>query len=130
MHINEFWKMFCFKKNKHEIIRVAFQCVFLWLWMKKLYMYNSHFLLFFLLLMNCRSAFFFFCGEERPAVRAANPGMGVADVAKELGRLWEKCQNKPKFEQMAQEDKARYERVSFFFSFLQSLNIIIESVFV
>ncbi|RUS72632.1 hypothetical protein EGW08_019606 [Elysia chlorotica] len=56
------------------------------------------------------SAFFFFCGEERPAVRAAHPGMGVADVAKELGRLWEKCPNKPRFEQMAQEDKARYER--------------------
>ncbi|GFR91282.1 high mobility group protein DSP1 [Elysia marginata] len=56
------------------------------------------------------SAFFFFCGEERPAIRAANPGMGVADVAKELGRLWEKCPNKPRFEQMAQEDKARYER--------------------
>jgi len=56
------------------------------------------------------SAFFFFCADERPAVRAANPGIGVADVAKELGKKWEVCQNKPKYEAMATEDKARYER--------------------
>lgn len=59
-----------------------------------------------------RSAFFFFCAEERPNVRAANPGISVADVAKELGKKWEVCPNKPKFEQLATEDKARYERVS------------------
>ncbi|XP_059157757.1 high mobility group protein B1-like isoform X2 [Physella acuta] len=56
------------------------------------------------------SAFFFFCAEERPNVRAANPGIGVADVAKELGKKWEVCPNKSKFEQQAIEDKARYER--------------------
>ena len=73
------------------------------------------------MLYPCRSAFFFFCGEERATVRAANPGMGVADIAKELGRLWEKCNNKPKFEQMAQEDKARYERVSIYLHLLTAL---------
>lgn len=46
-------------------------------------------------------------------MRAANPGIGVADVAKELGKRWEVCPNKPKFEQLASEDKARYERVGF-----------------
>lgn len=55
------------------------------------------------------SAFFFFCGEERPNVRAEHPGMGVADVAKVLGKKWDVCQEKPRFEQMSIADKARYE---------------------
>lgn len=56
------------------------------------------------------SAFFFFCGEERPSVKLVNPSMGVADIAKELGKRWEKCANKEKFEAQAQEDKLRYEK--------------------
>jgi hypothetical protein len=55
------------------------------------------------------SAFFFFCGEERAGVRAIHPTFGVGDVAKSLGKMWEVCPNKPKFEAMAAKDKKRYE---------------------
>lgn len=56
------------------------------------------------------SAFFFFCAEERPSVRKTNPEWGVGDVAKELGRRWEKNTEKPRFEAMSVKDKARYEK--------------------
>ena len=58
------------------------------------------------------SAFFFFCQEERADVKKIHPTYGVGDIAKELGKRWEVCQNKPKFEALAQKDKARYEKVS------------------
>lgn len=66
------------------------------------------------------SAFFFFCNEERSKVKAVYPSYGVGDIAKELGKRWEVCPNKPKFEQLAQKDKLRYEQVnyaSYFFIF-------------
>jgi len=56
------------------------------------------------------SGFFFFNHEERPKVKAQYPSYGVGDIAKELGRRWEVCPNKPKFEAMAAKDKQRYER--------------------
>jgi len=55
------------------------------------------------------SGFFFFCNEERPKVKAINPSYGVGDIAKELGKRWEVCTNRAKFEAMAVKDKARYE---------------------
>ncbi|CAH8851813.1 unnamed protein product [Trichobilharzia szidati] len=55
------------------------------------------------------SAFFFFCDEFRSKVRESNPDWKVADVAKELGRQWESCQDKAKYELLAQKDKQRYE---------------------
>ena len=58
-----------------------------------------------------RSAFFLFCNDERPKVRAANPGWGVGDVAKELGRRWEGCTNKPKYEALNVKAKEKYEKV-------------------
>ena len=59
-----------------------------------------------------RSAFFFFCNEERGSVKVAFPSYGVADIAKELGKRWEKCTDRPRFGAMAEKDKGRYERVS------------------
>lgn len=56
------------------------------------------------------SGFFFFCNEERPKVRAMYPSYGVGDIAKEMGKRWEVCPNKPKFEAMAVRDKERYEK--------------------
>lgn len=56
------------------------------------------------------SAFFWFCSEERPSVRAAYPSYTVGEVAKELGKRWEVCPNRSKFEAMAEKDKARYEK--------------------
>ena len=42
----------------------------------------------------------------------AFPSYGVADIAKELGKRWEKCTDRPRFGAMAEKDKGRYERVS------------------
>lgn len=58
------------------------------------------------------SAFFVFCGEERPKVKEANPSYGIGDIAKELGRMWERCPNKEKFEALARADKERYEKAN------------------
>lgn len=55
------------------------------------------------------SAFFIFCNEERPKVRAAHPSYTVGEVAKELGKRWENVSDKSKFERLAGEDKKRYE---------------------
>jgi len=56
------------------------------------------------------SAFFMFCGEERPKVRAANPSYTVGDVAKELGARWGNVGDKTKYEAMAEKDKDRYAK--------------------
>ncbi|XP_068238423.1 uncharacterized protein [Palaemon carinicauda] len=58
------------------------------------------------------SAFFWFCNDERPKVRAANPDMGVGEIAKQLGAAWGNTASevKSKYESMAEYDKARYER--------------------
>lgn len=56
------------------------------------------------------SAFFYFCNEERPKVKVEMPGQPVADIAKELGKRWEACTNRGKFESLASKDKARYEQ--------------------
>lgn len=56
------------------------------------------------------SAFFCFCNDERPKVKAQHPGYSVGDIAKELGKRWEGCTNKSKYEAIAAKDKERYER--------------------
>lgn len=66
-------------------------------------------------LIAFRSAFFWFCNDERNKVKALNPEFGVGDIAKELGRKWSDVdpEVKQKYESMAERDKARYERVSY-----------------
>lgn len=61
-----------------------------------------------------RSAFFWFCNDERTKVKALNPQYGVGDIAKELGRQWSDVDPaiKSKYETMAEKDKKRYEVVS------------------
>jgi len=44
-------------------------------------------------------------------VKAAHPSYSVGDIAKELGRRWETCSNKAKYEALAAKDRARYEQV-------------------
>lgn len=63
----------------------------------------------------CRSAFFWFCNDERGKVKSLNPEYGVGDIAKELGKKWSDAdpETKSKYEAMAEKDKARYERVCF-----------------
>lgn len=60
-----------------------------------------------------RSAFFYFCQELRGKMRELHPEMGVGDIAKELGKLWMSTdlQTKSKYMAIAEEDRARYERV-------------------
>jgi len=41
-------------------------------------------------LLVCRSAFFFFCGEFRASIKADHPDYNVGEIAKELGKRWEK----------------------------------------
>jgi len=58
------------------------------------------------------SAFFLFCHDERPAVKAIYPTYSVGEVAKELGDRWNKVTPdvKAKYEAKAQVDKGRYEK--------------------
>lgn len=65
-----------------------------------------------------RSAFFYFCQELRGKMRELHPEMGVGDIAKELGKLWMSTdlQTKSKYMAIAEEDRARYERVSNLFN--------------
>lgn len=57
------------------------------------------------------SAFFFFCDDFRRVVRSEHPDWKVGEVSKELGRKWEDCQNRAKYETLAQQDKQRWEEV-------------------
>ena len=61
------------------------------------------------------SAFFWFCNDERPKVKATMSDATVGDIAKELGRRWNECteDQKAKYEALAAKDKARYEKVVF-----------------
>ncbi len=64
------------------------------------------------------SAFFFFCDEFRGEVKKKNPELKIGEVAKELGHMWEKLTDKSKYENLAQNDKHRYEEVRFHQSFV------------
>jgi len=58
------------------------------------------------------SAFFFFCADERAAVKQKDPTLSVGEVAKILGARWSQIPeaNKSLYEQRALQDKERYER--------------------
>lgn len=58
------------------------------------------------------SAFFLFCHDERPNVKALYPSYSVGEVAKELGERWNKVtpETKQKYEKSASKDKLRYEQ--------------------
>ena len=55
------------------------------------------------------SAFFLFCQDERPAVKAIYPNYSVGEAAKELGERWNKvpADVKSKYEAKAASDKTR-----------------------
>ena len=58
------------------------------------------------------SAFFFFCYEARPKLRAKDPSASVGELAKKLGAEWRNLSEKDRapFNVSAQKDKARYEQ--------------------
>lgn len=60
-----------------------------------------------------RSAFFHYCKEERPKLKALNPSLSVGEIAKELGDRWNHTapEGKQTYEEAAQRDKGRYEKV-------------------
>eukprot|EP00977_Amphora_coffeiformis_P018720 scaffold6655_cov169-Amphora_coffeaeformis.AAC.37 len=55
-----------------------------------------------------KSAYLFFCSEKRPEVSAQVTSLGA--ISKELARLWKETADRTKYEKLAAEDKARYER--------------------
>lgn len=56
------------------------------------------------------SSFFMFCGEERKKVTATNPYLSIGEVAKELGSRWEQCEDRTKYQRMADRDRKRYAK--------------------
>jgi len=58
------------------------------------------------------TAFFFFSGDRRDALRKKYPKEGVADIAKRLGEKWRKMskEEKKEFEEKSGKDKQRYEK--------------------
>ncbi len=58
------------------------------------------------------SAFFFFSQEQRAKVKANNPEMSFAEVAKHLGKMWKEMpeEDKAPYHKTAAQDKDRYAR--------------------
>lgn len=56
------------------------------------------------------SAYFLFCGEARGQVKAEMPELSTTEISKELGKRWEACTERTRFEQLAVKDKERYAR--------------------
>jgi len=58
------------------------------------------------------AAFMWFSNDERAKISAENPGLTVGAIAKELSRRWALAdpETKAKYDQMAYEDKQRYEK--------------------
>ena len=59
---------------------------------------------------NPKSAYIFYCQEERPNVKSEMPDLTAKEVLKELGGRWQATdeENRAKYQKMAEEDKARY----------------------
>ncbi|KAI6196094.1 HMG box [Aphelenchoides besseyi] len=57
---------------------------------------------------SATSAFFYYMTENREKIK--QPGMSVSDVAKAAGEAWNNLKDKSKWEQMALEDRQRYEQ--------------------
>ncbi|XP_063060671.1 uncharacterized protein LOC134453849 [Engraulis encrasicolus] len=59
------------------------------------------------------SAFFIFCSDYRPKVKAETPGLSIGDVAKRLGEMWNKqsSEDKQPYEKKAAKLKEKYEKV-------------------
>jgi len=58
------------------------------------------------------SAFFWFCNDERPKVKATMPDASIGDIAKVLGKRWQAIGDdvKARYEALNAKDKARYEK--------------------
>lgn len=63
--------------------------------------------------VSCSSAFFIFCSDHRPNIKAENPSFGIGDIAKKLGELWGKqgAKDRAPYEAKAAKLKEKYEKV-------------------
>ena len=61
---------------------------------------------------RAKNAFMFFGDEHRPALMKKHPDWRIADIGRELGRLWRELPDskKEKYQALNQKDKVRYER--------------------
>ncbi|KAG9329161.1 hypothetical protein JZ751_007388 [Albula glossodonta] len=59
------------------------------------------------------SGFFLFCSEHRPKIKAQNPSLGIGDVAKKLGEMWNNLgdSNKQPYLMKANKLKDKYQKV-------------------
>jgi len=59
-----------------------------------------------------KSAYLFFCEDQRLVIKQQNPNMNIVECAKMMGEMWKSIgsEEKKKYEQMAQQDKERYEQ--------------------
>jgi hypothetical protein len=55
------------------------------------------------------SAYMFFAKETREQIKQSNPEAKFGEIGKLLGEAWKELVDKSKYEQLAKEDKVRYE---------------------
>ncbi|KAI4884401.1 hypothetical protein NFI96_011245 [Prochilodus magdalenae] len=53
------------------------------------------------------SGFLLFCAERRPGIKAQNPSMGIGDVAKKLGGLWNNMSDSEKQPFLSQANRLK-----------------------
>lgn len=60
-----------------------------------------------------RSGFFIFCSEHRPKIKAQYPHMGIGEVAKKLGEMWNNLTeaHKQPYVMKANKLKDKYQQV-------------------
>ena len=56
-----------------------------------------------------RSNFMLFSEEKRSEIMKNNPDLRLAEISKELGKLWRKLKDKSKYNNLAEKDKDRYK---------------------
>ena len=56
-----------------------------------------------------KSAYIFFCADERPIIKEEHPDMHAKEILAELGGRWKKLSDKEQYNKLAAEDKKRYE---------------------
>jgi hypothetical protein len=56
-----------------------------------------------------KSAYMFFCQEQRPKVVSENANIGPTQIMSIMGTMWGKLDDKKRFNEMAELDKIRYQ---------------------
>ena len=56
-----------------------------------------------------KSSFLYFCDEFRNEVKNSNPDFKIGDIMKELGNRWKACEEKDKYNKLAEDARIEYE---------------------